>query len=215
MPFISKTSIPRRRGRPGPSVKEDVRQDILNAAERLLALQGFSATTIRQIADEVKVNPAMVHYYFDTKQSLLEAVMSNALEPLAESLQALQQKGEFKLSEFTSLLFSVMARHPTLPQLIAREVFLPGGIMQQHFLDSFAPRLGGRLPGILIREQQAGRLDPDLDPGITALLVLSLCFFPFIARTAANQALNISYDEAGLAKIAGHVNRILQTGIGT
>ena len=215
MNMVSKSNIgkPRHRGRPGPSPNEDFREQILNTAERLFATQGFAATSIREIAEDVGVNPAMVHYYFGSKMQLLRAVMDHALEPLAGSVSALQQGGQVDLQDIISLLFSMAADHPFLPQLITREVFLPGGKMQQQFLEDFAPRLGGRLPAILLQQQRAGRLAAGFDAGVTALMILSLCMFPFVARPAAEQALNIAYDDAGLQQISQHISRLLERGI--
>jgi len=203
----------RPRGQPGPLASPNVRQDILKTAERLFAMQGFSATAIREIAADVGVNPAMVHYYFGSKKELLMAVMEAVLEPLAGSVEALRQRDQINISDFTALLFAVMTEHPFLPQLIAREIFLPGGKFQSQFLEMFAPRLGGRLPGILSAEQKKGRLSPALDPDVTALMILSMCFFPFIARPAAEQALHIDYTRAGMKIISQHIVAILEGGI--
>ena len=203
----------RPRGRPGPSATSDVRELILSASERLFALQGFSATTIRQIADEVNVNPAMVHYYFGSKSALLEAVMVSVLEPLAGSIASLGKTSEFKLQDFTTLLFGMLAKHPHMPQLITREVFLPGGVLQEGFLGKFAPRLGGRLPGILEQQKKAGLVRTDLDTDITALLILALCFFPFIAKPAAEIALGVRLDEPGMRRLSRHVTSVLERGI--
>ena len=48
-----------------------MREHILDAAEELFAQQGFAATPVREIAEKVNVNPAMIHYYFGSKRALL------------------------------------------------------------------------------------------------------------------------------------------------
>ena len=199
--------------RPGPSGNTDVRERILDMSEYLFATQGFSATSMRQIAERVEVTAAMIHYYFGNKKKLLQAVMERVLEPLAGGMAALAKRGETSVPELTRLMFSMAADHPYLPQLITREVFLPGGTMQAEFLQHFAPRLGGRLPGIQEREQQAGRLAANFDPQLTAVLILSLCFFPFIARPVAEAALGVCYDEDGLQSLSEHVEGLLERGL--
>lgn len=201
------------RKRPGPSGDPDVRDGILDAAEDLFATRGFAATSIREIADRVKVNPAMVHYYFGSKKKLLRAVMERVLEPLAGALANVETQAQLPVRELTSLMFAMAADHPCLPQLITREVLLPGGELQAEFLGHFAPRLGGRLPGILRREQGEGRLAADFDPQIMALLVLSLCVFPFIARPAAEAVLDVRYDRDGLQALSEHVAGLLERGL--
>ena len=84
--------------------------------------------------------------------------------------------------------------------------------MQNHFLEYLAPRLGGSVPELLVKEQSGGRMKRDLDPRISALIILSLCAFPFVARGLAEPALDISYDEAGLMKLEQHICRLLNEG---
>lgn len=201
------------RKRPGPSGDPDIRDGILDAAEDLFATRGFAATSIREIADRVKVNPAMVHYYFGSKKKLLRTVMERVLEPLAGALANAEAQAQLPLRELTSLMFAMSADHPCLPQLITREVLLPGGELQAEFLGHFAPQLGGRLPGMLRREQAEGQLAAEFDPQIMALLVLSLCFFPFIARPAAEAVLGVRYDSRGLQALSEHVAGLLERGL--
>jgi AcrR family transcriptional regulator len=57
----------------------DTKQKILDAAERLIAEQGYSATSLRQIIADAGVNLAAVHYHFGSKEQLLnELVMRKA-----------------------------------------------------------------------------------------------------------------------------------------
>jgi AcrR family transcriptional regulator len=201
--------------RPGPSGNPDIRDSILDFAEFLFATRGFNATSVREIAERVEVTPAMVHYYFGSKQRLLQSVMERALEPMAQVVAEIEKQGEASLGELTRRLFEMASEHPYLPQLITREVFLPGGQVQEHFLKHFAPRLGGRLPAILRNEQRQGRVDAGLDPQIAALLMLSLCMFPFVARPAAETVLGVAYDEAGLRRLLQHVTALLERGLRT
>jgi len=54
---------------------EDTRERLLNAAERLFAERGISATTLRALTEVAKVNLAAVHYHFGGKEGLLDAVV--------------------------------------------------------------------------------------------------------------------------------------------
>ena len=64
--------MPRTGRRPGDP---GTRQRIVDAARRSFAEQGFDRTSIRGVAAEAGVDPALVHHYFGTKQQLfLEAV---------------------------------------------------------------------------------------------------------------------------------------------
>jgi TetR/AcrR family transcriptional regulator len=200
------------RGRPAAAEAADIRTAILDAAELLFARQGYAATSVRAIAEAVEVTPAMVHYYFGNKLALLRQVLERTLEPLAAAIGKMRVASQAPAADIAHLLLRTFSEHPSLPVLVAREVILPGGVMQQHFLEYLAPRLGGSLPAMLEREQAAGRVHPDLDPQVASLLLLSLCAFPFIAHDLAGPALRIAYDEEGVRRLEHHIERVLQEG---
>jgi AcrR family transcriptional regulator len=207
------TAVRKAKGRPPGPVATDIRQEILDVAENLFARQGYSATSLREIADQVGVNPAMVHYYFGTKLALLQHVLEQSLEPLAQTIARMKEEEQAPVEDITRLLLQTFSEHPGLPALVAREVMLPGGVMQDHFMKFLAPRLGGSLPGLLEKEQQDGRMRNDFDPSLAALLLLSCCVFPFIARDLAEKALDIHFDSSGLLKLEQHIISLLDRGL--
>ena len=69
----------RRSGRrPG---NQDTRQSILDAARAVFAEKGFDQASIRAIATEAQVDPALVHHYFGTKDKLFLESMNMPLNP--------------------------------------------------------------------------------------------------------------------------------------
>ena len=210
---MSKAANNKTRGRPPGQGSTLMREDILDAAEDLFARQGFAATSLREVAEVVGANPAMVHYYFGSKEALLRQVVERITEPLAASLAEMKAAGQVRSEDLVRLLFSALKMNPNMPLLMVREVMLPGGTMRDHFLAEIAPRLGGAFPGILAGEQEQGRIATDLDPNIISLLLLSLSIFPFIARNIAKQGLDISYDDKGLAELERHISRLLEGGV--
>lgn len=70
---------PGRRGRrPGDS---GTRAAILDAARARFSSAGFRAATVRAIAGDAGVDPALVMHYFGTKQALFVAAMEFPLDP--------------------------------------------------------------------------------------------------------------------------------------
>jgi AcrR family transcriptional regulator len=64
-----------KRGRPVGGAKAlEMREQLLDRAEALFSHHGFHGVTIREVARSAKVDPALVHYYFETKQGLFDAV---------------------------------------------------------------------------------------------------------------------------------------------
>ncbi len=80
---------------------------MLTAARTAFAERGFDAATIRGIAGEAGVDPALVHHYFGSKDQLFLAAIEAPTDP-AELLPALLAGGPERLGEgVVRLLLSV------------------------------------------------------------------------------------------------------------
>src|SRR5262245_42338586 len=72
---------PARRGRPPKDeAASDTRERILDAAEDHFSRHGFWGVTIREVAEQAKVDTALLHYYFDTKRGLFDAGLARRAE---------------------------------------------------------------------------------------------------------------------------------------
>jgi AcrR family transcriptional regulator len=77
----------RRSGRrPG---NQDTKSSILEAARNTFAEKGFDKASIRAIAGDAGVDPALVHHYFGTKEKLFLATMNAPINPAELIPQAL------------------------------------------------------------------------------------------------------------------------------
>jgi AcrR family transcriptional regulator len=75
--------------RPGPN---RTREAIADAARELFATRGYAGTTVRAVAQEAGVNPALVHHYFDTKEGLFLAALDFPFDP-AEAIATVLAAG--------------------------------------------------------------------------------------------------------------------------
>ena len=90
------SSAPRPRGRrPGES---GTREAILAAARSRFAANGYDRTRIRDVATDAEVDPALVHYYFESKDRLFVAAMRLPLRP-AEVIAPVLAEGTEGLGE--------------------------------------------------------------------------------------------------------------------
>ena len=64
--------------RPGHA---DTRGEILDAATRVFAANGYDGASLRAVAREAGVDPALVHHYFDGKADLFVAAMALPFDP--------------------------------------------------------------------------------------------------------------------------------------
>jgi AcrR family transcriptional regulator len=78
---VDKEMKPPRRAEASPSDEpSDRRHDLLDAAYRLIAEKGLEGLRTRDIAARAGVNISTLHYYFGTKETLLEAVVQYVSE---------------------------------------------------------------------------------------------------------------------------------------
>ncbi|MEU6250237.1 TetR family transcriptional regulator [Glycomyces sp. NPDC047010] len=68
----------RRTGNP------DTRSEILGAARRLFADEGFESVSMRRIAGEAGVDPSLIHHYFGSKDELFMAAIEIPFDPAPE-----------------------------------------------------------------------------------------------------------------------------------
>ncbi|MCW4466012.1 TetR family transcriptional regulator [Glutamicibacter sp. MNS18] len=80
----------RRRGRPRGRSSGATRASILKAATEEFNHSGYEATSLRSIARRAKVDPALIHHYFQDKTELFLEVVHLPLNPGAAFAEALQ-----------------------------------------------------------------------------------------------------------------------------
>lgn len=106
--------------------EQNPKNKILDAAKKLFVTKGYQATTIREIANEAKVNSALIQYHFKGKQGLLVTIASEVLEEEFEYFSDIldgdiQTKDEFKikLSMFLDLTITRgLAKYSSIKILI-------------------------------------------------------------------------------------------------
>jgi AcrR family transcriptional regulator len=102
--------------RPGSA---DTRGEILTAARRVFAEKGFDKATVRGIAREAKVDPALVHHYFDTKEGMFAAAMRLPITPDAVISMLIEGPREEIGERLVRLLLTVTAAPETREPMIA------------------------------------------------------------------------------------------------
>jgi len=70
--------------RPKLAVASNTPEAILDAAESLFARNGLHGVTMRQVASAASVDPALLHYYFNTKRGLFDAAFLRRAQVLNE-----------------------------------------------------------------------------------------------------------------------------------
>lgn len=171
----------RSAGRPGGD-RVDQRARLLDAAIARFARDGIGATSLRAIAADADVTPAMLHYYFGDKEQLKQALIAERLQPTMQSIrERLTHSGDDPsalIGTFVHSIGEAVARHPWLPSLWVREVLCEGGELREVLFDDLLPNMPHILADRFAAAQTAGDLNPRLDPRLLVVSLMGLTMFP-------------------------------------
>ena len=191
----------RGRGRPLADEASDLRTRLLDAALACYVRQGIAATSLRDIAAEAGVTPAMLHYYFGDKAQLRQAVIDERLLPALAGLQAsLHDAGDdiaALVAGFVTGIGRIVTAHPWLPPLWIREVVSEGGALRDVLVETIGPKLPLMMAGRFAEAQRRGALNTDLDPRLLMVSLVGLTMFPVAGAPIWRQlfdASDLDYD---------------------
>ena len=72
------------KGGHGPKVPRNERSaEVVRAASALIAEKGMEGLRTREVAERVGINSATLHYYFPTKEALIQGVVEDLMEQLS------------------------------------------------------------------------------------------------------------------------------------
>jgi TetR/AcrR family transcriptional regulator len=174
---------------------EQTEAKILEAARAVFLRSGMSGARMQEIADEAGVNKALLHYYFRSKEGLSRAVFHSAageLLPRVFMLLGADVPLEQKVREVIAFELQFLSEHPYLPGYVASEIHYHPELVLEVFRARGAPPLD-RLRAQLAAEAEAGRIRPIAVEQFMANL-MSLLFFPFVARPALGFMLDLGTD---------------------
>ncbi len=69
--------------------KEDLKQEILDAARDLFIRDGYESVSMRKIADRIEYSPTTIYLYFRDKSELFDCLSEQAFGKLLEKLQSI------------------------------------------------------------------------------------------------------------------------------
>lgn len=162
----------------------DRREAILNVAEKLIRSHGYSGFSFREVATEVGIKSASVHYHFPTKPDLAAAVAKRYRERFADAVNTAEKSGEKRIDAWRNLFHKALkadglmclcgilaAEGNSLPEQVAAEAhaFLELGIAS---LNEASPGRGtqilSQLEGAMLIARSTG--NPDVFEDATANL---------------------------------------------
>ena len=142
------------------------RDRILDAALRAFGREGFAATSLDALADQLGIRKQTILYHFNAKQTLFEAVIDRAAVDLAKLFEDEASRGLTGLTQSEAIVRRVFRLAVARPELLGlvREVTRPGSLSADRLATQVAPAFD-RARSFLEREMAGGRLrrsDPEM-----------------------------------------------------
>jgi AcrR family transcriptional regulator len=146
--------VARRTGRrPG---NQDTRQSILAAARETFAEHGYDGASIRAIATRARVDPALVHHYFGSKEQLFLATVQPPINP-AEVLPTVLAGDADQLGQRLAETFLSVWEHP-----VSGPAF--EALLRRAFANRVSAKLVREFFAVQVIRRAAQRLDTLVDP---------------------------------------------------
>lgn len=171
-------------GRPSKASRSDARQreHLLDAAIACFARKGIAASSLRDIAREAHVTPALLNYYFGGKEELRDAVVNERVLPAVARMRGpLEAAGDdvaALVAGFVAGVGHTAVANPWFPALWVREVLCEGGALR----DVLFEKIGPQIPQAMVRRfaaaQARGEINPELDPRLLMVSLVGLTLFP-------------------------------------
>ncbi len=159
--------------------KSDMRREIVVAATRLFAAQGYDGTPLQQIADAVGIKKPSLLYHFASKEALRQAVLDDVLARWNDTLPKVllaATVGEGQFDAVTAEIVSFFSEDPDRGRLLIREALDRPDDMRERLRTHVRPVVIN-LASYLKNGQERGDLYPDMDPEayLFQAIVLFVC----------------------------------------
>jgi AcrR family transcriptional regulator len=161
---------PRRRDSEAAlAARVERRAELLGTAAEVFASRGYSATTIRQVADAAGILGGSLYYHFDSKESMADEILSaflNELRAAYEEVLAADLGPRETLGALIAASFRTIDRHrPAVVLYQSESKHLSTGPRFGYLLES-KRRFEAMWSALLERGAYEGAFRPDLDTGL-------------------------------------------------
>ncbi len=218
-----RSRVPARKRSPGRPVGKrrdadvvDLRSQLLDAAIACFVRKGIAATSLREIAREAHVTPALLNYYFGDKAQLQGALVEERLMPVLAMLrEPLQQAGDdvaATIAGFVGGVGRIAIAHPWLPPLWVREVLCEGGALRDVLFERVGPVIPRMMASRFAVAQARGQINEELDPRLLMVSLVGLTLFPIAGAPIWRRLFEA--DDLDFETLRRHTLALLDRGVG-
>ncbi|GAB2563064.1 TetR/AcrR family transcriptional regulator [Dyella jejuensis] len=208
----------RRPGRPtGASNGLEQRNRLLDTALTLFARQGVMETPLSAIARAAGVTPAMLHYYFKTRDQLLDVLIDERIQPRREAIGKVfdMHAGDpvTVITQLVERLMQTATECPWFPAFWMREIISDSGTLRERIVKRHGNLHMKSAIDCIRHWQKEGKLNPQFEPYLLFITIFGLTIVPLVASKAWNTRADALQRKLSPADIARHAVAILSQGV--
>ncbi|MER7505419.1 TetR/AcrR family transcriptional regulator [Nonomuraea pusilla] len=170
----SGTATPAKRQRASSGPASERRDHLVKLAAELFARKGFQATTVREIADEAGILSGSLYHHFDSKETIVDEVLSTFLDDLIARYRAALDSGKDARDVLTDMVrigFGTLEPHRAAITVMQND----WNYLRQFERFNYLVKAEEEVEQIWVTQikagQAAGLFRPDVDPKLTYRMI--------------------------------------------
>lgn len=211
-PYNSLKNKDRRPGRPrGGAINVEQREHLLDIALMLFAEQGIAETSLNAIARKAEVSAAMLTYYFQSRESLLDIIIEERFLPLRHDIAAIFDQHiddpHTALMLILKKIVETAEQHVWFAPLWMQEMATGESAFRQRLKLKHGDAVRQKAVTIIQKWQQDGKLNARLEPNLLMSSLMSLILVPFAQFRKTKSPAGFNSDQ-----ILQHVTALISKG---
>lgn len=159
-------------------LQTEIRQEqIVLAALNLVATQGLKGLNVAGVARRIGLVPSAIYRHFKGKEEIIDAVLEHIRGMLRGNVDAVCGETSDSLERLRRLLFRhvrLIRENLAIPRVIFSEDIYGGRSGRKERVYGIISDYLSRVEEIIRQGQEAGRIDPKIDPNTVAVMFLGL-----------------------------------------
>src|SRR5713101_9758466 len=97
--------------------RQEIRQSILSAARQIAIEEGWQAVTTRKVAERIEYSQPTIYEYFDNKEAILMALLSQGFEQVLSAMRSAKAQHEQPEAQLLAMSYAYWAFAFRCPEL--------------------------------------------------------------------------------------------------
>ncbi len=162
--------------------EQNTEEKIITAAKEIFIEKGLQGARMQEIADQAKINKALLHYYFRSKEKLFDAVFEASINDLFPKLSSKidpSKSLDEVMAGIVSFYNKFLIENPFIPQFIFHEIW-----QHPEKLARFIREQNNFISNIneLTKPIELGEIKTEYKSQHFIANILGMCIFPYLSR---------------------------------